>query len=376
MHGVVGYLFIYPSTAFHELGHALAGLAVGVEITKIEVGLGKEMKRIRIWGTEFIFSTGFGGFTYPGRFPNTHNTHIKLRLFILSFGGPLADLTLAMALVLAMDSSWSNHLEEHRLYVPHVLLITQLYETYRSIWPRQWSYKGYSLNNDGADLISIPFYDWDELDYAQAGFYLSPAMNAFEKGDFAESEDICREGLKFIPDSMYLKQHLACALIASAKGEEARRILEKALLANIDPRFSAYLHANLAAAWLLEGSQAGIRKALEHTEKSFEENEIRNNHDAIVNKAFVLIEEGKVDEGIAILEKSVDMSEPIRIEENCVSSHAYLAYGYLLKGNREGALKLIERIESKSWPKSGFDSVLLARIIEHTNNFGRSQRAE
>ncbi|MDH5478525.1 MAG: hypothetical protein OEY50_09345 [Nitrospinota bacterium] len=70
------------------------------------------------------------------------------------------------------------------------------------------------------------------------------------------------------------------------------------------------------------------------------------------------------------------MSEPIRIEENCVSSHAYLAYGYLLKGNREGALKLIERIESKSWPKSGFDSVLLARIIEHTNNFGRSQRAE
>ena len=364
LHGVIGYIFIYPTTLLHELGHALAGTLAGVKIGRIQTGTGRDLYTTKIFDIEFVFKSGFGGCVTPEKYPLNH---VKFSHFTMFMGGMVMDLAVALLYFLNMDSRWSDSMELHGFYLPHVLLVVQLRDFYLSAIPKKVLLNGKYMDNDMAQMLQIPYMGPADVEYLNAMPIINQANEVMVSDRYSEAEEIYRNGLLSFPNSATLKIALAAALISQGKSSEALSLLSELQDAMLHAELRPIMHLNLATAYILSCASKDAEKALNHLNKLSEEDEPKQSIKII--RALALIDIAEVDQGVKILQDMVEIDQPIDIEKNCMTSHAYLAYGYMLQNKQEPLQVLVNKIRSADWPQSKFDSAILSRIMERTRNF-------
>ena len=349
----------YLGILIHELGHALAGKTAGIEIIKVQIGFGREIMKLHLLGTELVFHARLaGGLTYPGKSPGGR---FRPRLFAMIAGGMMANALAVGAGIWAMNSAWSETLEGIGIYLPHVFTGVNLFMIGVSLFPFTSLALGTPYPSDGRQLLRIPFMDDVDLEDFMAAAYLNRGVDLLWKDDYAGAESAFREGLVPFPRSRMLMNNLASALISQGKCAEAREILEAALGNGPPPALTgAMLRLNLAAVWLFDGSAEGIEKALEYSEAASKS--LVGMHEAMVMRGAALMESGKTDEAMAILEKQVHSDKPLDKLRNSATGFIYLAYGRHLGGETEKAAELMEKLKTSPEPLSPYDQTLLERV--------------
>jgi len=362
---VFGVVCLFLGILIHELGHALAGAAAGIEILKVQIGMGRELFTVRPFGTKIVFHSSLaGGMTYPGKVPNTH---LRTRYFILTAGGMAAQVVVVGAGILAMDSAWSNRLESFGLYLPHVFTWVNLFMAGFSLFPFISLAMGTPYPSDGRQLLRIPFLDDVDLEDYMAAAYLNSGVELLWKGDYSGADKVFRDGLAAFPRSRMLMNNLSSSLISQGRCEEARKTLGSVLDGDLPALTGAFMNLNMAAAWIYDGSAEGIEKAVEHSEKAYVV--LARLHGAAVIRGAALMEVGRVEEAMVILKKEVNSKKPLDKLKNKTTGHIYLAYGYHMNGEEEKGGELVEKVESSREPLSPYDRALLERIKKRTKNF-------
>ncbi|MDH5678901.1 MAG: hypothetical protein OEZ28_09810, partial [Nitrospinota bacterium] len=283
------------------------------------------------------------------------------RLFAMIAGGMMANALAVGAGIWAMNSAWSETLEGIGIYLPHVFTGVNLFMIGVSLFPFTSLALGTPYPSDGRQLLRIPFMDDVDLEDFMASAYLNRGVELLWKDDYAGAESAFREGLVPFPRSRMLMNNLASALISQGKCAEAREILEAAMGNGPPPALTgAMLRLNLAAVWLFDGSAEGIEKALEYSEAASKS--LVGMHEAMVMRGAALMESGKTDEAMALLEKQVHGDKPLDKLRNSATGFIYLAYGRHLGGETEKAAELMEKLKTSPEPLSPYDQTLLERV--------------
>ncbi|MCX6980849.1 MAG: site-2 protease family protein [Verrucomicrobia bacterium] len=206
------YLAEWILLVIHELGHALAGWFMGLEVVEIRLGFGTK-----------IFARRFGRLSvciakYPLcgwvlAFPPVKA--YRIRWFLVVLGGPLAS---ALAYVFLVENgplkawyfewSWTWVLYAFQRTVRYMSLWTLLV----TLWPRRCRLYGQNMLSDGLELLRM--------------FLLEPA-------------EATRE-------AAYLQANRARALSAEGKRDEAAALLREAQ-ASPELEVDLAFHANIAA---------------------------------------------------------------------------------------------------------------------------------
>ncbi|MDH4182656.1 MAG: site-2 protease family protein [Nitrospinota bacterium] len=351
-------IFIYPIIVIHELGHALAGAAAGIEINRVQIGSGPRLSSFHLFGVEFLFHThSHGGLTFPGRIPDDF---IRSRIFLLTCGGVLAQALAALAGWAAFDSWWSNFLEEYGVYLPHTFTGVNILLLFLNLNPVTVHVMNMPAYSDGRQLARIPWLTGGELDDFLAAAYITGGYDLLMKDDYSGAERTFRQGLALAPRSLMLMNNLSSALISQGRCREAIQIIEEAMKAGPYQLIGCLLHVNLASAHLCLGADGDMQKALENSETAYWIFP-RLPSVAIIRGA-VLLEAGKTVEGTNILLEHVHPSQPIQKLWNIALGHIYLAYGHHLAGRADDAAMLISRVEAHRAHLSAYEAMMLERI--------------
>jgi len=125
---IMGYLSIVIVLGglilFHELGHLLAALRLGIPVERFSLGFGPKVYSRRWKGIEFrVSAIPFGGYVLPKVKDLDEFRAIPARERILfSLGGPLMNFIVAYLVLLAMEMSHGIGLE--LLYAPVLAMVS------------------------------------------------------------------------------------------------------------------------------------------------------------------------------------------------------------------------------------------------------------
>ncbi|MDH5639042.1 MAG: site-2 protease family protein [Nitrospinota bacterium] len=363
---IIFFPLLYLSIVIHEMGHVLAGVASGMEILRVQIGIGRKLFKFRLFGIEFAFLTGWGGLTFTGDVPQAF---VKTRFFIMIAGGVTAQIGAVGCAVALMGTAWLNGMENLGLFPVHIFVGINVFLVAFNLIPFTYLGAGTPLSTDGRLLAQIPFLSDEQTEDYMASAYINRSHALIMSSDFVGAEKILLEGVAAHPSSKILKINLASSLIPQGRCQEAEPVLANAMENEPPPLTAAMLRLNLAAVWLFDGSFEGIEKAMEYSEKAYAD--LAKMHGAAVIRGAALMEAGKTDEAMAILAEQVHLAKPLHMLTNDSVGHIYLAYGYHLKGEVEKGRELIEKVEASLEPLSPYDQALLERVIQRTQDFWR-----
>ena len=363
---VFGYLNLY----IHEFGHALAGLVVKFTIRKITIGSGRELIRKKIGG---FLITITNGLDYGDvRIGPVSGNFLKVRFLFFSFGGVLAQ-GFAIAITMALFSISLSELPAIRsVSIAHVFIYSNLFLIAINLFPKKIIISGVAYENDGLSLVRIPFHKNFDLQDINSAIEDLESYEMLKYKQFHEAEIGFKKRIEKHPELPVPQINLSVVYLKQLRFEEAIALLENLLVNNAEDKYSFLIYNNLAYAYLLRNEQNDLQKADEYSEKAFNANK---KVPSILNtRGCILIEKGKIDEGIALLENTVNIKRKVDIKTDDPVSFIALAYGYYLKDEIEDALKYIKKFEYYYEDLDADDQMYLDHVISKTDNFNRGQK--
>lgn len=320
------------ATLPHELGHAVAARALGARVFRIVIGFGRLLWIGKFLGFEVeLRSIPIGGSTQTG-FRDARFFRLRNALVIAS--GPLVNAG-AIAAVLAFVPSeviWSpspfRDLTPWAAFVVANALILLV-----NLTPIRRRTTAGDLETDGWSLLASPFLDQAAIDAALAVRFVREGLEARRH---ARHEDALRwyeEGLARFPGHVELRLGRVGALIDLTRYEEAREELVSLVETGaIDLQTKTIISNNLAWADVMSRRQDLLEEADKHSEDAFKQAgwfpEVQSTRGA------VLIEKGRLDEGIELLEKALPQTEEV---QDRAAIAGYLALAEKRRGNTDAA---------------------------------------
>jgi len=203
----------------HELGHAVAGRALGMDIVRVVIGDGRRVGRFRIRGVPIhINALPLRGLVYA--VPRS-STLARLRLVFFSLGGPTVNAVFVVLLFRYMEVS---------SYGLPTLHLAQAFDPLEVLWFANafLLLSAVVLGSDLWPLLALPFAKSSSQDY-QALRIAFQAMDAYDDCDYGRWREILAEGVRQLPDSWVLRADHASAQMRSRDYRGARRSLEAVL---------------------------------------------------------------------------------------------------------------------------------------------------
>ena len=359
--GVISFiLFLYVDTLIHELGHVLLGKLVKFKDYMVSFGGGKERFRIKVFDVIFVIKSGSGAMTAVSRFGEKH---MRFRLFLFSLGGILFNFAAASLMYLLNGFNF----ELDKINIPLVFVVSNLYFIVINLIPFNFYMDGVKTPNDGLRLLKIPFFNEDEL--LEIRFYdeLSFAYGLLENNEYASALIKYEYLLKKFPQhEKSIAINYSVCLTNSIRLEEAKDILLKQINSDNGTHRDSLIKNNIAWICLLEGSDALIC-ADKYSEEALLADP--NNFDFNNTRGCVLIESGRIDEGIEILKKLINISDPMQNHKYNPMNYLFIAYGYFLKGELGEAEKYLNPVKSYLNVLEPDDLFLLNRLKQKNNTF-------
>jgi tetratricopeptide (TPR) repeat protein len=309
--------FLAFLTVVHELGHALASLAVRHRIFEVRIGVGPAV-RIPVGTAVVVIGViPFGGHVVSAS-PDPRGFRAK-RLLIVAAGLALNAILLVLALMVDSPAGAVSH---DLALLSGLIIAGNLlpYTVPSSFGPQE---------TDGLSALRLLVSSIDKVAEQLAAYYVAEAHRLAALGDRAAAAAVVQRGLALHPTSTALQTWLATDLLASGRYWEARlvfgEIVERGRRepASVAPHIHALHLNNLAWADLLTEDPALVPEAEEASRAAIEE--LPQLSAVKGTRAFALIISGSVRDGIdlslAAYRKEKDPRN--RALQACVSAIGY-----------------------------------------------------
>ncbi|MEH2123123.1 site-2 protease family protein [Nostoc sp.] len=372
IYNLIFFGFIYIDIIIHEFGHAIAGWIVNFPIKRITIGFGHNIFKYKFNGTTLLINQGLqGGLINPGTFSPDF---LRLRYFFFTLGGiglQVVVMALVMIIISAIKSIYPLALNNASLFltIVNIFLFSNFILIFLNLLPFKVNMMGVPMPTDGLQLITIFFMNQQKIQEILLSGKIIEGMEYLEEKDFPKAELIFRECIANNSKYLIPKINLSVALIRQQKVDEAIALLSKIITESDKNAMQLFIFNNLAWSYLLKGlnQREFLNLADDYSAKAIN---ITNQHLYVVGtRACVLIEIGKIDEGIKLLKGHISLNKAVNETTNPAIGFLYLAYAYYLKANRKEYQKHWQKINNNEDLKSNEYRLVFDHILEKTNYF-------
>lgn len=369
---------IYIDIIIHEFGHAIAGWIVGFPIKKITIGFGRNIFKYKFKETTLVINQGIqGGLTSPGTFsPN----FLRLRYFFFTLGGVgLQGLVILLVTIImtALKNPYTFAIPNtHNFLVwkiidslVNIFLYTNYILIFLNLIPMNINIMGIPMPNDGLQLLTIFFVKQQRIKEILLSGKIMEGMEYLEDNKFPEAELTFRECIEQNPQFLIPKINLSATLIRQQKIDEAITLLSNLISESEDNPGKLLIFNNLAWSYLLKSlNQPDLLNLAD--DYSTQALKISNQSPAVVGtRSCILIEMGKLEEGIKLLKPYINLNHPVNETTNSGIGFLYLAYAYYLQGNKKECQKYWQKIQNNQDLQSSEYQLLFNHVVNKTNSF-------
>lgn len=318
----------------HELAHLTAARLLGYRVFKMIIGMGKTLFTRNIFGfpTEFkILPAGGLAIAAP-----TTKKYFRLKQFGFIFAGPFINLLLA-ALVypFVSDELWSISALSYQLAPGLAFFYTNLFVLTYNLWPHDVTTSLGKLPSDGKLLLQTFRIKPETIEQSLAARFVYEAAEDFQKKDYQKARHAIEEGLRRYPENFYLLNWLSLLLIRFREFPEARAVSFKILAESEKvPLQHAMILNNIAYVDALMCDHELLPEADDFSQKAMANLAW---HPAIKGtRGTVLVELGRIEEGIVLLKQSISGHEDIhgKAENACFLAMAESKLGNFTAGQQ------------------------------------------
>ncbi|MEO1031483.1 MAG: site-2 protease family protein [Bacteroidota bacterium] len=345
--------FIKLGVVVHEIGHLLFGKLAGADPKRIVLGKSHEVKRFKVFNIKIILNKDFnGGFAFVN-FPFGKNT--KMNQFLFTSGGFVTNLIVAYLVFLLFGFNFTFLSGRRGIDFSSAFIFANALLAISSLIPYYVEYLGVKIPTDGLTLLKLPFSkkNVSNIDYND----FLEAHEKYEDKDFDEAINLYKKYVEFEETSLLARYNLGLMYLKKGEINEALRWMEPCLdVADKEKNRMMYAHINNGLAWLkLVANDYKDIDILSKTAYS-----IKPDFSYFAGtRGSVLIELGKVEQGIKLLEPLVDFRFP---NNQTVSTSIYLYFGKMLQGKLKQAKKYFNFIVNNIEVLDLDDKILWDRI--------------
>jgi hypothetical protein len=321
----------------HELAHAALGLLSGLRVFGVAFGRGRLVFSGRIFGILWeVRILPAGGATRMVLSPRKPE---KWRLFLAVLAGPLAHgiflcVSAAGILLLIALSPWLGGGTDLLLRFASLFFASNLIMLIVNIVPLQVGVPAGKIGTDGWKLLRLVFPDPKEEAARELVYYVMECHEAMQRRDPDSTLRWAKEGLSKIPGHPALLNYQGVGLLMKHRPREAREVFLSQLSSEeaAKPQHKYILLNNVAYADVLLEDPQLLAEAdgysAEALRQMWWEPSIAGTRGA------VLVELGRLDEGIALLRESLEKhKDPYGRAANA----CHLAIGESRRGDLEMA---------------------------------------
>jgi tetratricopeptide (TPR) repeat protein/Zn-dependent protease len=195
---VVFYFINTISIVLHELGHAVAALFVGMKITEIVIGHGKDIFDVRLFGIDWkIKQFPVCGAVYVlGR----SNSLYRSRMFLISLFGPLTNLILVWLAVKFPREFMIISPPTIYVFPGIILCFVNIYLVGISLFPRHVNIYGVWAPTDGLRMLQLPFLSTREVGEEISTSWLFDGYKLECAGNDRQAIDSFSKAIQYNPD--------------------------------------------------------------------------------------------------------------------------------------------------------------------------------
>lgn len=326
-------LLMGPLVIVHEVAHAVAASLTGLRVFGIVIGVGKKIWSGKFLGTDWTINlfplsgiTGIGARPVP---------YARWKLFFVYLAGPASHVVLMFVFLILwlIVPAW---VPGQRLFGP--LIFANILLAAVSLFPYKAATLAGMQGSDGWQLLHVPFLKDSELTQHHVGYFLGEAVQSYRANDLGRANEWVHKALSLDNNSGIARNILGMIQMARREFASSRETflqllgtenakepgLRYLLLNNI-----AYLDALLHDPSLFPEADQFSAEALKHMPWA----------GAVVGtRGTVLAEMGQLDEGIALLKKSMAMHPE---KQGKALNACHIASGELRRGDHEEASKYL-----------------------------------
>ncbi len=318
----------------HELGHALAAVGLGMRLFTVSFGSnGRILFVRRVLGYDLAFhAVLLGGYVL---YTPKYLCFARLRDFLAVLAGPLTNgLLLIIALHLLAGVS-SNDMSFHILagFIYGSVLVLAI-----SLFPRKYRVRNARTPNDGLLALTIPFRSRKSMETWHSSTFYYEAMKSLERGNVQDAEDWLAKGMAAYPDNSWALIAQASILNHRREYADARELFLKALKQSESTReFQAHFWNSIAWMDLMIATPPLLEEADQFSRQALEE--IPWLSYARGTRGCVLIELGRIDEGVPLVEQA--LRENNKASDKALNA-CYLAIATIKRADTVNGRKYIE----------------------------------
>jgi len=332
-------IFLYLNIYIHEMGHFVAAYISGIKVYSIQIGSGNIIWHQKIFNINFDLTDKInGGYTLISNVPLNHQ---KIRIWIMTAGGIGLQFIFLLLIILLFGFSPVNFLGKNGVNFTSAFILSNLLMIILNLIPTSIKIYDHKIPNDGKKLFTLPFWKTDDIQKLLQVNKFYEANKYFELKEYLKSEIAYKKLISQAFDMPAITINLALVYIKELKFQEA---IDE--LISFDHHNNSFLEAfklnNLAWAYLLLGGKEAIEKANEYSATSMKLHGELNSMKG--TRGCILIEMGKIEQGISILNEIVNINRPIQQKTNTPINLAYLALAYHLLGDIHKSNKVFEKI--------------------------------
>jgi tetratricopeptide (TPR) repeat protein len=306
-------LFTFICTVLHELGHVIAARLVAFDVLAIELGHGQVSSEFVSAGFRWRFRlVPVGGIAFA--IPMDAKWY-RTRDSVFTLGGPMVNAMLMLIgfLFLSFDAQVAE--TDFPFSPMKMLVFANAALLVYSLVPHEYQTERGKIPSDLLRLWQTwrqPAPDDRSVRYS---FYLFKGQEMCRRRDWGEAEELLQKGLKEFPEDGTLRTLLAHVFLGLKRFEEARKIYINLVNSNQgNPSALALLSNNVAYANLLLADPALLQEADVLSCSAHEAEPTSPYYQG--TRGCVLIELGRIDEGVALLTSSFERhTEPVEKAE-------------------------------------------------------------
>jgi tetratricopeptide (TPR) repeat protein len=316
------------SIGVHEAGHTLVARLVGLEVRRVQIGIGRRLALLRLGSIEVeVSSLPFLGRTFPGGAAIT-----RWRLALVLLAGPASSMLLAVALWKAASGEVSLH---HPFGVIGVAAGLNGFLALLNALP--WS-RGV-LRSDGLQVLMLPTLNTEQL----AEYGLTPLLGDFERALGEDDVDLAARAVSAMqaqaPDVWVVRFSVATVALMREHYGEAARALEPLLGTAPGPTHRLMVLNNLAWTRFLLRDESQRDAALEASKEVL--GTAPREPAFMSTRGAVLMWNGEFDAAIPLLEAAWLLTSAPAFRGNTA---AVLTMAWARKGDATRAREWFERV--------------------------------
>lgn len=256
--GLLAVVVSFPAAIVaHELGHAVAGWALGLEVAAVEIGFGRTLWQFRICDLPVqIHAWLLSGRVLLG---SPSLSYLRTRLWLSTAAGPLVNAVLVAVTV----HFWLRLVLTMGTAVPAIWLIVNAMLCGGSLFPYHLSALGRQHDSDGLSLLKTPRKTDSQLMPLLRAAPLVRAWYAHQVDDFVGAKAAAEKALSRAPQDLVAKVLLCVALLDLQDPSAAVACLMPSLedLMEKKPAERALVWSTLALALLVDSARDPKKQA-------------------------------------------------------------------------------------------------------------------